>query len=105
MCICICAGIPGMWFYKLFQPCAPTTPSYEDQCLNYLLVTTDLSQNSNIPSCPCNGQLAASDPRYYFSYVDWFRYCFTYNIPSALGGGIAFLQVRLLLTRALSVGI
>jgi hypothetical protein len=65
--------------------------------------TVDLSLDANIPPCPCNGQLAAADPRYRFQYVDWFRYCFGYNIPQALNDGITVNQVRWVLGTELSV--
>jgi hypothetical protein len=89
----VSTGFPGLWFYKLFQSTSCPPPSFEEQCLTYLSNTIDLSQDTLIPPCPCNGQLAASDPRYHFQNVDWFRFCFAYNIPLALSGGISFKQV------------
>lgn len=85
--------LPGQWYYELFKSsvsCPP--PSNEQLCLSYTSATIDLNQYT-LQSCPCNGQLAASDPRFHLSYIDWFRYCFSYNIPGRASSGLTFIQV------------
>jgi hypothetical protein len=87
-------GLLGRWFYPLFDSvstCPPPKP--EVQCLSYLSATVDLSVYNDRPPCPCNGRLVASDPRYHFVSVDWFRYCFAYNVLLKVGTGLRYQQM------------
>jgi hypothetical protein len=93
--LCVQIDLPGQWFFQLFNSsttCPPPPP--ELQCLAYVRNTIDLTEYT-LQACPCNGRLAASDPRFRFTYIDWFRYCFSYNIPSqAASGRLSFTQVE-----------
>jgi len=71
-------GKLGSYIYSTDEDCSTTKSKPEDQCLDWLKNTVDLSQE-HLDSCACSSLQGSLDPRYHLEYIDWFSHCYVVN--------------------------